>query len=345
MSAGATESSSSTKRRRVDAEDECDEPIVRSRVWFKDGNIVLQAQRVQFRFYQGLLATYSPFFRDVFEVPQPADGADAVEGCPVMRLQESAADVEYMLNFILEPKSSKQTPSVANVIAGLQMGQKYLIAALWDDAVERLRYEFPDRLEVYQERREGREKPGYTRFCVEPGRTFWLAHLLDTARSVGLQTIMPALCFRVSEGSSIENLTQGLLDDITSDVMSMHTRNVLLGGRIKTLAAQVKLIRVAFSEPQPPSQECTDRNACREARRRMFDYLLETLEKERSYALFCPWSERLQVSPNLKCCVACAETILRTVKEERQVIWDSLPSFFGLPSWGELKDFSIAEGD
>ena len=103
MSAGAPESSTSTKRRRIDSRGESNEPIVRSPIWFKDGNIVLRAQRVQFRFYQDLLATYSPFFRDAFEVPQPADGADAVEGCPVMRLQESAADVEYVLNFILEP--------------------------------------------------------------------------------------------------------------------------------------------------------------------------------------------------------------------------------------------------
>ena len=92
-----------TKRKRSDLDDALNESITRSEVWFDDGNIVLQAQRAHFRFYQGLLATYSPFFRDVFEVPQPADGADAVEGCPVMRLQESAADVEYMLNFILEP--------------------------------------------------------------------------------------------------------------------------------------------------------------------------------------------------------------------------------------------------
>ncbi|KAL1677251.1 hypothetical protein EV122DRAFT_291290 [Schizophyllum commune] len=338
MSAGETESSTSAKRRRIDSNGECDEP-------FKDGNIVLQAQRVHFRFYQGLLATYSPFFRDVFEVPQPADGADAVEGCPVMRLQESAADVEYMLNFILEPKSSKQTPSVANIIAGLKMGQKYLIGALWDDAVERLRYEFPDRLEEYQERREGREKRGYTRFRVEPGHADWLLHLVDAARLVGLQTVLPALCYRASEDSRREDLTRGLCDDMTLESMSMHIHHVLLAGQTKTLATKVKLIRVAFAEPQPPSQECTDRDACRGARRRMFDDFLKTLEREKTYAMFYPWSERLLGSPNRKYCASCAEDTLRTVREEQEEIWESLPSFFGLPDWEELKDFSVSEGE
>ena len=79
------------------------ESTTRSDIWFDDGNIVLQSENVQFRFFQGILATYSPFFRDVFSIPQPAVGADVVEGCPVMRLPEKAADVNYMLSFILEP--------------------------------------------------------------------------------------------------------------------------------------------------------------------------------------------------------------------------------------------------
>ncbi|KAL1700926.1 hypothetical protein EV121DRAFT_213206 [Schizophyllum commune] len=345
MSAGAPESSTSTKRRRIDSRGESDEPIVRSPIWFKDGNIVLQAQRVQFRFYQGLLATYSPFFRDVFEVPQPADGADAVEGCPVMRLQESAADVEYVLNFILEPKSSKQTPSVANIIAGLKMGQKYLITALWDDALERLRYEFPDQLKEYQERREGREKRGYTRFRVEPGHRDWLLHLVDASRLVSLQSVLPALCYRASEDSRREELTRGLFDDITLEGTTMHIHNVILAGQAKTLAAKVKLIRIAFSEPQPESQTCTDRDSCRAARRRMFDDFLKTLEREKTYAVFYPWSERLLGSPKRNFCGPCAEDTLRAVREEQEEIWESLPSFFGLPDWEELKDFSVTEGE
>ena len=106
MSAISANSSDSpaTKRKRSDTEDAQDEPPTRSKIWFDDGNIVLQAENVQFRFFKGILAAYSPFFRDAFAVPQPANNSeDTLEGCPVMKLPDSAADVEYMLSFILEP--------------------------------------------------------------------------------------------------------------------------------------------------------------------------------------------------------------------------------------------------
>ena len=89
------------KRQRTD---EGSPDAVRSDIWFDDGNIVLQAENVQFRFFKGILAAYSPFFRDAFAIPQPMHNSEGtVEGCPVMKLPDSAADVEYMLSFILEP--------------------------------------------------------------------------------------------------------------------------------------------------------------------------------------------------------------------------------------------------
>ena len=96
--------SPATKRKRSDTEDAQDKPSTRSKIWFDDGNIVLQAENVHFRFFKGILAAYSPFFRDAFAVPQPMHNSEGmVEGCPVMKLPDSAADVEYMLSFILEP--------------------------------------------------------------------------------------------------------------------------------------------------------------------------------------------------------------------------------------------------
>ena len=60
---------------------------------------------VQFKFYKGLLAMYSPFFEGAFSVPQPTvvSDADAVDGCQMIRLQDTAADVEYLLSYIIEP--------------------------------------------------------------------------------------------------------------------------------------------------------------------------------------------------------------------------------------------------
>lgn len=75
--------------------------ITRSDVWFEDGNIVIQAERTQFKVYRGTLAVHSPIFKDMFAIPQPPiEGEGTVEGCPVVHLSDTAADVTIVLKAI-----------------------------------------------------------------------------------------------------------------------------------------------------------------------------------------------------------------------------------------------------
>jgi hypothetical protein len=69
-------------------------------MWFTDGNIVLEAEETQFRVHRGvLLAMHSSVFKDMFEIPQPSD-EPTVEGCPVVQLCDTAADVECLLTSV-----------------------------------------------------------------------------------------------------------------------------------------------------------------------------------------------------------------------------------------------------
>ncbi|KAJ6593474.1 hypothetical protein B0H19DRAFT_884933, partial [Mycena capillaripes] len=61
-----------------------------------DGNVILQAQNMQFRVYRGILAQQSPFFRAMHCLPQPID-QPSVEGCPLVELPDDVKDVEYLL--------------------------------------------------------------------------------------------------------------------------------------------------------------------------------------------------------------------------------------------------------
>jgi len=65
--------------------------------WFEDGSIILQAESTQFRVHKSLLARHSAVFKDMFEVPRPADGEPLVEGCLVVHLSVTAEDVEHMI--------------------------------------------------------------------------------------------------------------------------------------------------------------------------------------------------------------------------------------------------------
>ena len=66
-------------------------------LWFEDGTIVLQAETTLFRVYSGILARHSPFFKNLFTLPQPSD-AEKYEEIPLVQLAgDSAQDVHDFL--------------------------------------------------------------------------------------------------------------------------------------------------------------------------------------------------------------------------------------------------------
>lgn len=71
--------------------------IVRSTVWYDDGSVVLQAECTQFRVHRTLLCQNSTIFTDMFSIPQPSQEESLVEGCPLVRLSDSAEEVETIL--------------------------------------------------------------------------------------------------------------------------------------------------------------------------------------------------------------------------------------------------------
>lgn len=68
---------------------------LRSSPWFKDGNIVLQTEGVQFKVYRGILAANSSIFKDLFECGQGEE--QLVENCHVVQLSDKADDLRIVL--------------------------------------------------------------------------------------------------------------------------------------------------------------------------------------------------------------------------------------------------------
>ena len=67
--------------------------VVRSsKFWFEDGNVVLQAERTQFRLHRSVLSMHCPIFRDMFACSLPENGP-AVDGCPLIHFSETLEDV------------------------------------------------------------------------------------------------------------------------------------------------------------------------------------------------------------------------------------------------------------
>ena len=73
-------------------------------LWFCDGSVILQAESTLFRVHKSQLSRRSTVFSDMFTLPQPpvtttrATLADETyESCPVVKLHDSAEDVENLL--------------------------------------------------------------------------------------------------------------------------------------------------------------------------------------------------------------------------------------------------------
>jgi hypothetical protein len=88
-----------TKRQRTECESsESDgaEPV-RSDIWFADGNIVIQAENMQFRVYKGTLCNASEVLKEAVENIGDSNG---VKGLPLLCLSDSSVDVAYVFKTI-----------------------------------------------------------------------------------------------------------------------------------------------------------------------------------------------------------------------------------------------------
>ncbi|KAJ7184706.1 hypothetical protein C8R46DRAFT_983838 [Mycena filopes] len=117
-------------------------------LWFPDGNIVLCAHGVLFRVFRGILAARSPVFADMLAFPQPED-AETLDGCPVLHLDDSAADAMYFLKALFDYEFFAPYPAKTDfdAIHGvLRLGTKYRVGPLRRRALEHLASAHPMRL-------------------------------------------------------------------------------------------------------------------------------------------------------------------------------------------------------
>ena len=73
------------------------------KIWFKDGNIVLVAERVAFRVYREQLKARSEKFAEIFDAYDPGQG-EVYDDCPAVRLSDSPHDLGILLAVIFTNK-------------------------------------------------------------------------------------------------------------------------------------------------------------------------------------------------------------------------------------------------
>jgi hypothetical protein len=94
-----------------------------------NADVVLQSSDyVNFRVHRAILVTSSPFFRDMFSLPQPANDI-APDGLPVLRLSENAEVLNSLIS-MLYPVHPEMARSTDIILALLAATDKYDMGAI-----------------------------------------------------------------------------------------------------------------------------------------------------------------------------------------------------------------------
>jgi hypothetical protein len=196
------------------------EPSKHPDLWFCDGSIILRAEDTLFRVHKSQLARHSPFFRDLFSLPQPSadnttssptvvasgnaplqiDTINEIEACPVLRLYDTAEDVENLLTALYDgPNFGKNDPADFRMVSGiLRLSTKYLVDSLRTKALVHLSRAWPTSLKGWDARedlaRADEMQSGLGMSNIYPSP----ADVIILAREINAPSLLPSAFYDLS---------------------------------------------------------------------------------------------------------------------------------------------------
>ncbi|KAJ7766032.1 hypothetical protein B0H16DRAFT_1309419, partial [Mycena metata] len=115
--------------------------------WVFAPGVTLRAEDSIFHVTKSILAARSTVFESMFHFPQPASGGDEImDGSPIVRLDDSAVDVEAFLRAIFDSNYFMPPPAAIDfhaVLGILRLSHKYDIGYLHKRAILHLETVFP----------------------------------------------------------------------------------------------------------------------------------------------------------------------------------------------------------
>lgn len=72
-----------------------------SDLWFEDGGLIIQAEQSFFKIYKGILAARSSVFKAMLDEDSGLT-KNCIDGCDLLQVPDSAADMTYLLRAIFD---------------------------------------------------------------------------------------------------------------------------------------------------------------------------------------------------------------------------------------------------
>jgi len=310
-----------------------------SDLWLPDGSIILQAENILFRVYSGLLSLHSPFFRDLFSLPQPPS-QDMYEGIPVVQMLETANDLRY---FLLAEQNPISMPISGNtdlriVLSLLRLGTKYDVPHLKESTISVLEHIFPSTLGEWDETDEIREE--LNEQCWP-----WDFMTANSAREHLVLHILPAALLECSTFKLQAVVDGQQFGDTLYNLNFENKRAVILANPHLHHINRTQAFRF-LHDHLTRSRSCATKDDCRRIR---MEIVAEHDEEDPSMGMilipshgaFSTLQVRMKSDGYCGSCIGYDKIIFH---EEREEIWKQLPSLFGLPDWDALRP-SISSSD
>ncbi|KAJ7452265.1 hypothetical protein FB451DRAFT_1565973 [Mycena latifolia] len=316
---------------------EQDAPIRVDDLWLADGTLlVIRAGNKMFRVVKSILEARSSVFRDMVAFPQPAGAdVDTMDGSPVVRLHDSAADVEVFLRAIFDSSFFMPAPEPVDlytVLGILRLSHKYDVQYLYRRALHHLQDPlWFSSIEAY------RDRPDHPMLRWDEDEPSPLSRLLATikaAAEVGALWLLPTAYYRA---------TQFVSDSLPASMPSgtdQHAQKCITAGLVLSRAHTISL---KFLTAASSFGGCTSPLDCSRARLRGFHWYIWDAMQGADLDPLQSWSpDEWDELSRAGMCDHCLQWSKDAHTNNIKDLWDRLPGIFDLPSWQELDDLKAA---
>ncbi|KAG0698779.1 hypothetical protein DFH29DRAFT_990994 [Suillus ampliporus] len=311
--------------------------LIRSDIWFADGNIVLIADSAAFKVHHGQLERHSEVFRDLFSVPQPVDQKPpARSSFGFTHLLIALYDGIYF--------TKHTSADFVAIAAVLRLSTKYFIEHLRERCIARLAIDWPTSLPQWDRREnDGIDSGGR----YNPRET--LPHpilMLKLAYELSLDAFLPSAFYDLSRygPSKILAGTRGPPPIFSTE--DDHLCATFLGRE----AAQVYIHTFLESALRDrPSTNCTNTGKSSAVYCVESFYFIHLNVLRSVGGIACgrdadPLHTLLQAAEmlertdftdgqktcGLKMCSVCKNEFMDAVRKARLEVWELIPEWFGL---------------